>query len=75
MMIQPTGNAPLQGISQQDLQNLGMNEVAYIKPAVIEGRSVVAIHAANGTPITATDTRDKAIALIRQNDLEPMPLH
>lgn len=75
MIIQPTGNTPIEGISPQDLLNLGMNEVAYIKPAVVEGRSVIAIHAANGAAITSTDTRDKAIALIKQNDLEPMPLH
>jgi len=75
MLIQPTGNAPLEGISQQDLLTLGMNEVAYIKPAIVDGKSVVAIHAANGATITATDTKEKAIALIKQNDLEPMPIH
>lgn len=58
-----------------DLQGLGMGEIAYVKPAEYNGRSIFAIHAADGSPLAATDTVDVAAAFIRRNDMEPTRVH
>lgn len=75
MMIQPPEDRSFEGFSQQDFLALGVNEVAYVKPATIDGRAMIAIHAANGAAITATSSLEKAVALIKQNDLEPLAVH
>lgn len=58
-----------------DLSNMGMNDVAYIKQAVVEGQRVWAIHAADGTPLTTLATRDTAFVTVRQHELEPVSVH
>lgn len=58
-----------------DLSNIGLNDVAYIKPAVVEGQRVWAIHAADGTPLTTLATRATAFVAVRQHELEPVSVH
>lgn len=65
----------LKAMSEQDLRNLGMNEIAYIRPtcASDEGEGF-AIHAADGTQLSVMEDYDTAIAAARQNELEPIML-
>jgi len=58
-----------------DLSNLGLNDVAYVKKALVEGQMVWAIHAADGTPLTTYPTRDTALVAVRQHDLEAKSTH
>ena len=62
-------------MSEQDLRNLGMNEIAYIRPTTAgnEGEGF-AIHAADGTQLSIMESYDTAIAATRQNELEPIML-
>jgi hypothetical protein len=62
-------------ISTQDLMILGLQEVAYVKPAVVDGRTVYAVHAADGREVAVMANRDVAMAAIRQNELEPLSVH
>lgn len=62
-------------ISPQDLMQLGLQEVAYVKPVLIEGRSAVTVHAADGTQIAVMESREQAFAAVRQHDLEPLSVH
>jgi hypothetical protein len=62
-------------LSGQDFALLGLAHVAYIKPIVVDGRGVYAIHAANGAPIAVTDNFDLAAATVIHNDLEPVRVH
>ena len=62
-------------VSAQDLMILGLQEVAYIKPVVIDGQTAYAVHAADGREVTVMSSRDVALAAIRQNDLEPLSVH
>jgi hypothetical protein len=62
-------------ISTQDLMILGLQEVAYIKPVVVDGRTVYAVHAADGREVVVMAEREVALATIRQNDLEPLSVH
>ncbi|MBU0725878.1 MAG: DUF1150 domain-containing protein [Alphaproteobacteria bacterium] len=62
-------------LSRNDLALLGMNDVAYVRPVQIQGQGQFAIHAADGTQMLVVDDISVAVATIRQNDMEPVPLH
>lgn len=64
----------LRAISAQDFLSLGTGHIAYIKPVQVMNRTAFALHAADGTAITLTDTSESAWALARQNDLDPVTL-
>ena len=66
---------PIAQISTQDLMILGLQEVAYVKPVVVDGQAVYAVHAADGREVAVMPSRDVALAAIRQNDLEPLSVH
>jgi len=66
---------PISQISPQDLMILGLQEVAYLKPIVVEGKMAYAVHAADGREVAVMANRDVALAAIRQNDLEPLSVH
>jgi hypothetical protein len=62
-------------ISPRDLMVLGVSDLAYVKPVEIDGQSLFAIFAADGTQITVLPNRDVAVATIRRHDLEPVSVH
>jgi len=66
---------PIAQISTQDLMILGLQEVAYVKPVVIDGQAAYAVHAADGREVAIMPSRDVALAAVRQNDLEPLSVH
>jgi hypothetical protein len=62
-------------LSQRAFAGLGRNELAYVKPIVVDNGSSYAIHAADGTRLAVVEDRLVAEAMIRGNDLEPASLH
>ncbi len=62
-------------ITQTQLMQLGVSELAYIKPVLVEGSPAYAIHAADGSPMAVTEDRDVAIAAIRQHEMVPAMVH
>lgn len=62
-------------LSNRDFAALGLQNVAYVKPIMHEGRAAFAIHSADGTRVAVTANREVAAALIRQNNLEPVSAH
>jgi hypothetical protein len=81
-----TRNPPM---SPQDFAILGGGRIAYVKPIRSEdvhslypeapemepGMRLFALHAADGTPILVTDTREAAVANARTHELETMSVH
>ena len=65
----------LRQISPQDFAAMGMQHLAYIKPALVNGVSTFTIHAADGTQIGMAPNRDVAFAAVVQHELEPVSLH
>ena len=59
----------------RELALLGMQDLAYVKHVVVDGRSGYAIHAADGTEIALLPDREVAFATVRQHDLEPVSVH
>ena len=66
---------PITQISTQDLMILGLQEVAYVKPVVIDGQSACAVRAEDGREVAVMPSRDIALATIRHNELEPLSVH
>ncbi|HEY7579885.1 MAG TPA: DUF1150 family protein [Acetobacteraceae bacterium] len=65
----------IHNISPQQLAMLGMQQIAYVKPVVVDGTAAFAIHAADGTPMAVADQRDVAIAAIVQHEMVPALVH
>jgi len=62
-------------ISTQQLAQLGMQQIAYVKPVVVNGAAAFAIHAADGTPMAIAGELDVAVAAIVQHEMMPAQVH
>lgn len=60
---------------EADLCTWNDEDVAFIKNDVHDGKSMWLIYASDGTKIAATDDRDFAFVMAKQNDLEPRSVH
>jgi hypothetical protein len=65
----------IHNISPQQLAMLGMQQIAYVKPVVVKGKPVFAIHAADGTPMAIAEEREVAFAAIMQHEMVPALVH
>ena len=61
----------IRDISAEQLGELGVARIAYVKPVEFNGTQGFAIHAANGAPMALIADRDVAIALIMQHEMVP----
>ena len=62
-------------ISADQLAQLGMEEIAFVKPVMTDAGEAFAIHAADGTPIAIAASANLAAAAIIQNDMVPSLVH
>ena len=76
-------------MSTQAFAVLGGGKIAYVKainsedvhdlypqaPEMLPGMKLFALHAADGTPILVTDTREAAVANAWSNELEAVSVH
>jgi hypothetical protein len=67
--------AMLRNLSAHDFARLGVEDVAYLRPVLLNGAQAFAIHAADGTPIGAAPSAQLAAAAIRQHEMEPALVH
>ena len=80
---------PVHLISPEALASLGDGKIAYVKsirsedvhslfpeaPEIAPGLELFALHAADGTPIMLTDSREAAIANAMSQQLEMVSVH
>jgi hypothetical protein len=52
-----------------------MQDIAYVKPVIVDGAASYAVHAADGTQMALIANRDLAFAVVRQNEMEPVSVH
>ena len=85
--IEPNTSSP--EITQDALAHLGDGQLAYVKsirsedvaelfpqaPKIAPGIKLFALHAADGTPIMLTDTREAALANAWSQELEAVSVH
>jgi hypothetical protein len=65
----------LKNLTTRDFLTLGIHNIAYVKPVLVENRTAYAIHAADGTPLSVMNDLRSALGLILNNELEPVTLH
>ena len=65
----------IRNISSRELAVFGMQDLAYVKPVVVNGVTAFAVHAADGTQVAVLPDREIALVTIRQHDLEPLSVH
>jgi hypothetical protein len=82
-------NSAHPAITVEALAQLGGGHLAYVKsissedvsklfpqaPKIAPGIKLFALHAADGTPIMLTDTREAALANAWSQELEPVSVH
>ncbi len=68
-------NERLTEISTNDLMALGVNDIAYVKPVVVDGEALFAVHAADGTQMALFKDRELAVVTMLRHDLEPHSVH
>jgi hypothetical protein len=74
----PTGGEikiDIRHLSVEQLASLGVSQIAYVKPVMMNGTTAYAIHAADGTPMAVADDRDVAVAAIREHEMLPTLVH
>ena len=59
-------------ISTKDLALLGLQDFAYIKAEQHDGQTLFAVYAADGRRVAMMPKLETAVAVVRQNDLEPL---
>ena len=78
-----------ESVSPEALAHLGEGHIAYVKqvrsedvpglfpqaPKIAPGLKLFALHAADGTPIMLTDSREAAIANAWSNELQAVSVH
>jgi len=88
-MLDTVNDTPAPFITAEQLAHLGGGQVAYVKPILSEevnrlfpqapvlepGMQLFALHAADGTPIMLTDSRDAAVANAIEHQLQTVSLH
>lgn len=65
----------LRHLSEQQLAALGMAQIAYVKPIVINGVQGFSIHAADGTQMGVAGDRSVAMAAVVQHEMLPLSVH
>jgi hypothetical protein len=69
------GNVDIRHLSAGQLAKLGMAQVAYVKPIVVNGAEAFGIHAADGTPMAVAETHDVAVAAIIEHEMIAAAIH
>ncbi len=71
----PSIRANVLGATPVDLARMGLNQIAYIRPATVDNVAVWSIHNAAGDQIGAAESFDQAWGAVRQHDMEPTRVH
>jgi hypothetical protein len=64
-----------QSATDFDLQNWGLQQIAYLRPSVVDGMRGFGIFSATGEMIGFAVNRNQALGAMIRNELEPVALH
>ena len=62
-------------LSTEQLAQLGLSQIAYVKPVMLNGARAFAIHAADGSPMAVAGDEGLAVAAIIQHEMAPARVH
>ncbi len=69
------GGVDIRHLTQDQLMQLGMADLAYVKPVTLNGQTAFAIHAADGSPMAMAADCALAVAAIVQHEMQPALVH
>ncbi len=56
-------------LSAEQFTTLGVSQIAYVKPVLVNGTRAFAIHGADGSPMAVADDEAVAMAAIAQHEM------
>jgi hypothetical protein len=62
-------------LSAAQFTALGVAQMAYVKPVLLNGARAFAIHGADGTPMAVAGNEEVALAAIVQHEMTPARVH
>ena len=62
-------------LSTEQLAQLGVSQIAYVKQVMMNGAPAFAIHAADGSPMAVAGDQELAVAAIRQHEMVASLVH
>lgn len=65
----------IRSLSPQQLGGLGVSQIAYVRPVVVNGARAFAIHAADGTPMAVAQDEFTALNAIVEHEMLPALVH
>jgi hypothetical protein len=65
----------LRQLSPKQFSNLGVSQLAYVKPVLLNGAKAFAIHGADGTPMAVAGDEAVALAAIEQHEMVATRVH
>lgn len=66
----------LKALSSQDFLNVGVDQIAYIRPVMMGQKdSVYSVHAADGTQLSVMESYETAMAAVKHNDMHAVTVH
>ena len=65
----------LRWMTSEQLLDLGMNQVVYLKSGICEGRMLFVLFGANGMPVIAADNVDAAVETAIEQGLSFVAVH
>ncbi len=71
----PADELDIRKLSQTQLMQLGMEQLAYVKPVWMDGTTAFAIFAADGSPMAVAADCDMAVAAIVEHEMVPALVH
>jgi hypothetical protein len=70
-----TDGLDIRKLSQMQLLELGMEQMAYVKPVWMDGATAFAIFAADGSPMAVAADCEMAVAAIMEHEMVPALVH
>ncbi len=65
----------LRHLTEGQLASLGVAQIAYVRPVLVNGERAFSIHAADGTPMAVAADFGVAIAAVMQHEMLPALVH
>jgi hypothetical protein len=62
-------------LSAEQFSTLGVSQMAYVKPVMLNGARAFAIHGADGTPMAVAGNEELAVAAINQHEMAAVRVH
>jgi hypothetical protein len=65
----------VRAMTAKQLAQLGVSQIAYVRPVMMDGALAYSIHGADGTPMALAPDHEMAVAAIEQQDLMQVLIH